>query len=266
VDNTNGAFSDDELARIQDTVAAVEALVSPYGANIIVVDTSVGLDANIVLDSSTTSTLGGMADGILGVTTAAGEITIIQGWNWYAGADAGAIGSGQYDFQTVITHELGHSLGLGHSSSTTSVMYPQLATAAARRDMLLADLNTAEEGDGGAGLHAEALVAAGAKSQAHAAVVATSSRQSAPDVTILSSAFLPLPSAFGNPSASTKTRSNPRNGGRNALVIVAGGARGAVPVITANNSFSELAAMDLHDMALEHFLTNGRRAGRRFLK
>src|SRR5262245_50513046 len=48
-------------------------------------------------------------------------------------------------------------------------MYPQLATAVARRGMLLADLNTAEEGDGGAGLHAEALVAAGGKSQAHTA-------------------------------------------------------------------------------------------------
>jgi hypothetical protein len=161
VDNTNGAFTGDELSRIQDAVAGIESLVSPYGANIIVVDDSIGLEANIVLNTGATSELGGVADGVLGVTTTDDEITIIQGWNWYTGTNTGAIGSGQYDFQTVVTHELGHSLGLGHSSDTTSVMYPELGTATARRIMVGADLNTAEEGRGDAGLRSEALFAAG---------------------------------------------------------------------------------------------------------
>jgi hypothetical protein len=37
---------------------------------------------------------------------------MIQGWNWYAGADPAQIGSDQFDFQTVVTHELGQALGL----------------------------------------------------------------------------------------------------------------------------------------------------------
>jgi hypothetical protein len=96
-----------------------------------------------------------MSDGILGVTTTTGEITIIQGWNWYAGADVGAIGSGQYDFETVITHELGHSLGLGHSALSTSVMFPTLAPGSANRSLTVADLNVPDaDGGGASGLHA----------------------------------------------------------------------------------------------------------------
>lgn len=125
----------------------------------LVFDSSIGLNANIVLNSRATSVLGGMANGVLGVTTSAGEITIIDGWNWYAGANVNSIGSGQYDFQTVITHEIGHSVGLGHSTVITSVMYPELSTAAARRTMLLADLQTAGEANNGSGLHAEAIFA-----------------------------------------------------------------------------------------------------------
>ena len=160
IDNSDGGFSSDELARIEAAIAGIELLVSPYGTNIYVVDSSVGLDANIILASGTTSVLGGLADGILGVSTSEGKITIIDGWNWYAGTDATAIGSGQYDFQTVITHEIGHSLGLGHSGNSVSVMFQELATADARRTLLFADLNTAGE-EGGAGLHVEALFAAG---------------------------------------------------------------------------------------------------------
>jgi hypothetical protein len=46
----------------------------------------------------TTSAVGGYADGVLGCTTDAGLIRLIQGWNFYAGNDASQIGTGQYDF------------------------------------------------------------------------------------------------------------------------------------------------------------------------
>src|SRR5262249_34893251 len=69
-----------------------------------------------------------------------GQITLVQGWDWYAGGDTGAIGVGQYDFQTVVTHELGHALGLGHSTSANSVMFASLDPAQARRELTVTDL------------------------------------------------------------------------------------------------------------------------------
>jgi hypothetical protein len=62
--------------------------------------------ANVVVDTATTSAAGGYANGVLGCYTTAGEITLIQGWNWYTGSDPTQIGASQYDFQTTVTHEL----------------------------------------------------------------------------------------------------------------------------------------------------------------
>jgi hypothetical protein len=78
----------------------------------------------------------------------------VQGWSWYTGADATAVGAGQYDFETIVMHELGHSLGLGHSADPDSVMYATLGTGTARRALSVADLDIPDLDNGPCGLHA----------------------------------------------------------------------------------------------------------------
>jgi hypothetical protein len=152
VDNSSGYFTTDELARIDASVAAVDAVVGTYGAYI--TEVTDPTQATFVLDSNTTSAVGGFANGVLGCTTDAGEITLIQGWNFFAGSDSTQIGASQYDFQTVVTHELGHALGLGHSSDATSVMYASLNTSTSNHTLVTADLNIPDVDNGACGLHA----------------------------------------------------------------------------------------------------------------
>jgi hypothetical protein len=92
---------------------------------------------------------------VLGCTTDTGQITIIAGWNFYAGASATQIGSAQFDFETVVIHELGHALGLGYSANSASVMFATLNAGTANCALAVADLNVPDSGTGGAcGLHA----------------------------------------------------------------------------------------------------------------
>jgi hypothetical protein len=140
VNDPGGYFSTDMLSRIEDAITAWDALLSPYSVTIS--EVSDPGEANLTIDDGNTSANGGMSDGVLGCYNATNsEITILQGWSWYAGADATQIGAGQYDFQTTISHELGHALGLGHSSSDTSPMNGTLPTGTARRFMTVQDLN-----------------------------------------------------------------------------------------------------------------------------
>ena len=142
INDPAGYFSTDMLARIDDAINAWDAVLLPYNVTINQVgDPSL---ANIVLGSDTTSANGGMANGVLGSynpTVSLAQITILQGWNWYAGADGSLIGTAQYDFQTTIAHELGHALGLGGSLSLTSPMNETLPTGTARRVVTVVDLN-----------------------------------------------------------------------------------------------------------------------------
>ncbi len=159
VDNSNGAFTRDEMARIDDAVAVYNAELAPRGLTLIEVGADQASMANITISMADTTVIGGVADGVLGATLAQdGTITLVNGWNWYTGADPGQVGAGQYDFETVAMHELGHSIGLGHSPDLASVMYPSLGTEVVRRDLSGADLSLI---DSDAATAPEPLLAAG---------------------------------------------------------------------------------------------------------
>src|SRR5262249_47512684 len=102
-------------------------------------------DANLLVHAGPTSVSGGSADGVLGAYLQAGnvgDITLVSGWNWYAGVNFGSLFGGQYDFQTALTHELGHALGLHHSADPTSVMYESLGRGVINRGFTPADLRS----------------------------------------------------------------------------------------------------------------------------
>jgi hypothetical protein len=153
VNDPNGLLTADQQARISDAISLIDVTVAPYGVTITQIDPSSG-PADVTIDTSSTSAVGGYADGVLGCESGTG-VTLIQGWNWYAGADPTAIQAGQFDFETVVMHELGHVLGLGHSADATSVMSATLGAGTANRNLTVADLNVPDtDGGGASGLHA----------------------------------------------------------------------------------------------------------------
>src|SRR5262249_6061391 len=103
--------------------------IAPYGA--VINEVSDPTQANVTLSMNTTSSLGGAAQGVLGCTTDADQVTMIQGWSWYAGADPTQVSAGQNDFETAVMHELGHVLGLGHRP--TPILNPAVSSRIAPR-------------------------------------------------------------------------------------------------------------------------------------
>ena len=65
--------------------------------------------------------------------TIAGDVHVDPDWNW---VDSATPGAGQFDLFTVLLHEFGHSLGLGHSADPSSVMF---STYSGARRTLAAD-------------------------------------------------------------------------------------------------------------------------------
>jgi hypothetical protein len=148
VNDPAGYFTANDLAGIQDAINGWNAVIAPYGVTIS--ETTDPTQANVVLDNGTTSASGSAVDGVLGCFNplAGMEITILQGCNWYDGSDLTQIGAGQYDFQTVMSHELGHALGFGGSVDPTSPMVETLPAGTTHRMMSAADLNLVEVPEG----------------------------------------------------------------------------------------------------------------------
>ncbi len=135
------------------------------------------------------------------------EITLIQGWNWYAGADPSQIGANQYDFETTVLHELGHALGLGGSTDPTSPMYETLASGVADRTVTTQDLNIPDPPEG-----ADPQMAAGPRFALPPSVVTSSdSAASAGSAANLShGGLMPLlPGAFAGLSVATMVMPQP---------------------------------------------------------
>src|SRR5262249_43946258 len=97
--------------------------------------------AEVSIGFADTSPVGGVGAGVMGYYTAGGSIVLVNGWNWYFGSDPNGIAPGQYDFQTVLTHEIGHALGLGESTDPSSAMYLYLSPGTTNRALTATDLN-----------------------------------------------------------------------------------------------------------------------------
>jgi hypothetical protein len=96
-----------------------DALLAPYSVTIsLVIDPT---QANIMLDTSTPSACGGMVNGVLGCFIEPNaEIAMIQGRNWYVGADPMQIGP--VGFRDDGAARTSHALGLEGGFDPSSPM------------------------------------------------------------------------------------------------------------------------------------------------
>jgi hypothetical protein len=139
IENVDGLLDENRLSRIRDSISSLNSSLASFGVSLTEVAADSEIDSDIQLRIATDSDCGGLAEGVLGCASGS-EVTIIDGWNWYLDSDETAVGVNQYDFQSIVTHELGHGAGLGHSQDASSTMFAELAAGVARRYLTEIDL------------------------------------------------------------------------------------------------------------------------------
>jgi hypothetical protein len=173
VTDSANAPSAAEQARIADAIASLNTALGPFGVNLVEASAGQSALATVRLNIVAATDFGGVAAGVLAVTEHGDAITLVSGWNWYLGADPGGIGPKQFDFETVVAHELAHAVGLGEGSDPSSVMYAYLGSGVTRRELSASDLGViayiegkglpepvgANDGAGGPGLNGSAVSA-----------------------------------------------------------------------------------------------------------
>jgi hypothetical protein len=137
-DDTGAGIDPDEVDRIGDAMSYLNTALGSFGVDL--TWAAPGTAADVTIHFAITTPEGSAADGVLGFTTPANDVYLVEGWNFYTGADPTQVGAGQYDFQTLAEHELGHTVGLGESSDPGSVMYEYLAPGMARRTFTAGNL------------------------------------------------------------------------------------------------------------------------------
>jgi Ca2+-binding RTX toxin-like protein len=137
----------EEQARFRAALAVFNDAFGVYGVTLVELGSLAAVDLEFFISLAPTSPCGDASDGVLGCTSGLGIITVLEGWNWYLGEDAALIGASQYDFQTVVTHEIGHAIGLDHSGNPNSVMYFALAAGDVHRSLTDLDLANVRQHD-----------------------------------------------------------------------------------------------------------------------
>ncbi len=145
VDLPQGPQAPAVQAGIALAVSELNAEVAPLGLSLVQVSGADAGSAQVQIGFASTSAIGGVDQGVMGAYSTSGQITLINGWNWYFGSNPSGIAPDQYDFQTVMTHELGHVLGLGENSDPSSAMSLYLSPGEVRRDLTANDLGAIQE-------------------------------------------------------------------------------------------------------------------------
>ncbi len=137
-DDTGNGIDPSERNQIGEAMAYLNQALGSFGVNLSWA--APGTNADVHIHFAATTPQGGAGDGVLAFTTASDDVYFATGWQLYTGDDASQILPNQYDFLTLATHELAHTVGLGESSDPTSVLDEYLAPGTVRRTISNGDL------------------------------------------------------------------------------------------------------------------------------